>query len=149
MSGGCLILIMYKKRLSAKEKKVLIEKISDVLKAKEYIIFAYIFGSFASEDSFQDIDVGIFISGVKDRSPLRLELETEGELEDAVHIPVDVRIINNAPLSFIYNILKIGIVILDTNESLKADFEGLICKKYFDFHHLRKEYLREIINAPV
>jgi len=41
----------------------LIEKISNILKAKEYIIFGYIFGSFASEDSFKDIDAGIFVSG--------------------------------------------------------------------------------------
>jgi uncharacterized protein len=140
---------MHKKRLSAKEKEVLIKNISDVLKAKEYIIFAYIFGSFASEGSFQDIDVGIFISGVKDRSPLRLELETESELEDAIHIPIDVRIINNAPLSFIYNILKNKIVIVDNDKSLRADFEGLIYNNYFDFQHLRNEYLREVINAPV
>jgi predicted nucleotidyltransferase len=149
MSGGCLTFIMYKRRLSIKEREVLIKKISDILKRKKYILFAYIFGSFASEDSFQDVDIGIFISGVKDRSPLRLELETEGELEDAIHIPVDVRIINNAPLSFIYNILKNKIVIVDNDKSLRADFEGLIYKKYFDFQHLRKEYLREIINAPV
>ena len=140
---------MHKKRLSAKEKEVLIEKISDVLKAKEYIIFAYIFGSFASEDSFQDIDVGIFTSGVNDRSPLRLELEIEADLEDAIHIPVDVRIINNAPLSFIYNILKNKIVIVDNDKSLRADFEGLVYKRYFDLQHLRNEYLREVINAPV
>lgn len=140
---------MHKKRLSAKEKEVLNEKISDVLKAKEYIIFAYIFGSFASEDSFQDIDVGIFTSGVNDRSPLRLELEIEADLEDAIHIPVDVRIINNAPLSFIYNILKNKIVIVDNDKSLRADFEGLVYKRYFDLQHLRNEYLREVINAPV
>ena len=140
---------MHKRRLSAKEKEVRIERISDILKTKEYILFAYIFGSFASEDSFKDIDVGIFVTGEKFKSPLRLELDMEGELETAIHTPVDVRIINNAPLSFIYNILKKGIVIVDNDKSLRTDFEGLVYKKYFDFQHLRREYLREIINAPV
>lgn len=141
--------IIRKKKLSAEEKKILIEKISNILKAKEYIVFAYIFGSFASEDSYKDMDVGIFVSGAGDISPLRLELKMEDELEDIIHIPVDVRIINSAPLSFVYNILKNGIIIVDNNRSLRADFEGLIYKKYADFRYFRREYLREIRNAPV
>jgi predicted nucleotidyltransferase len=131
------------------EKEVLIERISNILKVKEYVFFAYIFGSFASKESFKDIDVGIFISGEKPKLPLKLELEIEAELEDTIHIPVDVRIINNAPLSFIYNILKNNIVVVDRDRSLRTDFEGLIYKKYFDFQYFRREYLREIINAPV
>ena len=140
---------MPKRRLSAKEKEVLTEKISDILKAKEYILFAYVFGSFVSEDGFKDIDVGVFISSVENEPPLKLELKLEGEIGDAIHIPVDIRIINNAPASFIYNVLKGGIVIVDKNKSLRSDFEGLVYKKYFDFQHLRNEYLREIINAPL
>lgn len=138
-----------KRRLSRKEKDALIGKISDILKTKEDMTFAYIFGSFVSEDYFKDIDIGIFISSQRLISPLRIELEMESELQDAIHIPVDVRIINNAPLPFVYNILKSGHLIADKNQALRSDFEGLVYKKYFDFRHLRNEYLREIINAPV
>jgi len=175
---------MHKRRLSTKEKGVLTEKISGILKGKGYILFAYIFGSFASEDDFKDIDIGVFTqlespaihggddinktsiphrkggvkatsfltgftSGEESRSPLKLELKLEGEIEDVIHIPVDIRIINNAPPYFIYNVLKGGIVIVDKDRSLRSDFEGLVYKKYFDFQHLRNEYLREIINAPL
>jgi len=137
------------KKLTDKQKEILIKRISGILNPKEDIYFVYIFGSFAMGNSFKDIDIGIFISEEELNSPLQLELEIEKELEDAINIPVDVRIINNAPLSFIYNILKHKIVIVDRNKTLRADFEGLVYKKYFDFQHLRKEYLREITNAPV
>jgi len=140
---------MHKRRLSTKEKEFLAEKISDILKGKGYILFAYIFGSFASEDDFKDIDIGVFIYGEESKSPLKLELKLEGEIEDVIHIPVDIRVINNAPPYFIYNVLKGGIVIVDRDRSLRSDFEGLVYKKYFDFQHLRNEYLREIINAPL
>ena len=57
---------MKKKRsLTAEEKKHLIEQISNFLQTKEYILFAYIFGSFPSGKDFNDIDVGIFISADK------------------------------------------------------------------------------------
>lgn len=140
---------MGKRRLPAKEKEVLTGKITDILKAKEYILFAYIFGSFVSEDAFKDVDIAIFTSGVESESPMKLELTLEGEIEYAIHIPVDIRIINDAPVSFIYNVLKGGIVIVDNNKSLRSDFEGLVYKKYFDFQYLRNEYLREIKNAPL
>lgn len=141
--------MIQKRVLTDKEKKILIESAAAFLKTKKYIQFAYIFGSFSSGKSFNDIDVGIFVSHEKPDSLLSLELEIERELGDILHIPVDVRIINSAPPSFVYNILKSGSVIVDNDESLRTDFEVLVFKKYFDFKHLRNEYLREIINAPI
>jgi len=141
---------MIKKRvLTDNEKDILVEKITAFLKTKEYILFAYVFGSFSSGKSFNDIDVGIFVSHETSKAQLYLELEIERELGDILHIPVDVRIINSTPPSFVYNVLKSGTVIVDNNESLRNDFEALVVKKYFDFKHLRNEYLREIINASV
>jgi len=140
---------MRKRRLSTKEKEVLIEKISNILQTKEYIIFAYLFGSFISEVGFKDVDIALFTSRIESESPLKLELTLEEEIGHAIRVPVDIRILNHAPLSFIYNVLKGGIVIVDRNKSLRPDFEGLVYKKYFDFQHLRNEYLREIEHAPL
>lgn len=138
---------MQKKKLDIKEKEHLIGRVSEILKTKIYILFAYIFGSFVSGDAFNDIDIGLFIDDKKSKSTLKIELELENELEESLHVPFDVRIINNAPLSFIYNMLKNKIVILDKDKNLRTDFEGLIYKKYFDFKQFRREYLREIISA--
>jgi predicted nucleotidyltransferase len=46
----------------AEEKNILIKRISNILSNKNYIPFAYIFGSFTFRENFKDIDVGIFIS---------------------------------------------------------------------------------------
>ena len=137
------------RRLSESEKEILIGEISSALGAREHIQFAYIFGSFVSDEAFKDIDIGIFVSGDKTESPLEFEIKVERELEGLMHVPVDVRVLNNAPLSFVYNVLKAGVVALDRDPNLRADFEGLVFKKYFDFRHLRSEYLREITHAPV
>jgi hypothetical protein len=138
---------MGKKNLSHKEKEALTKKIYDFLKSKPYIIFAYIFGSFVSGGTFNDIDIGIYISEEQDSSPLSLELEAE--LQALLRQQVDIRIINYAPVSFVYNILKSKILILDADSDLRADFEGLTYKKYFDFRHLRDEYLRGVAGAPI
>jgi predicted nucleotidyltransferase len=140
---------MGKKHLIAKEKDIVLGRITKILQQKDYILFAYIFGSFASDNDFNDIDIGIFITRKDMQSPLQTEFDIERELEDTIKIPVDVRIINHAPLSFIYHVLKTGVVIVDKDKSTRSDFEGLIYKKYFDFQYVRREYLREIINARV
>ena len=147
-----------------KENKNIIEKITNFIKSKEDIRFAYVFGSFAlanvsaksrtnveisslNKKNFNDIDMGIYLSKDSTQDTLSLELELENELESILHIPIDVRIINYAPLSFQYNVIKTGILIVDNDTDFRVDFEGLTLKKYFDFVHLRNEYLREIVNA--
>jgi predicted nucleotidyltransferase len=139
---------MYNKN-GHKKIEIITRQISGLLENRNYIVFAYIFGSFVAQESFNDIDIGIVISDNKQESSLKIELDIERELEDLIHMPVDVRILNRAPISFAYHVIKGGIVIVDKNRDLRADFEGLTYKKYFDFRHLRIEYLREVANAPV
>jgi uncharacterized protein len=140
---------MDKKRLTSDHKEQVVNKLSGLLGDRGDILFAYIFGSFVLSDSFRDIDIGLFVKDEKVPASLTLELNLENEIESAVNFPVDVRIINAAPLSFIYSVLKHKIVVVDNDPSLRADFEGTIYKKYFDFQYLRREYVREIIHAPV
>jgi hypothetical protein len=40
-------------------------------------------------------------------------------------------------------------VIIDRDKTFRSDFEGLTIKKYFDFVHLRNEYLKGLANASV
>jgi predicted nucleotidyltransferase len=140
---------MNKTELTKKERERLITAISGALEAKESVLFAYIFGSFVSGRTFNDIDIAIFIRDTAQEHSLTTELTLEGELEKAFGLPVDVRIINNAPLTFVYNVLRHKIVIVERDRLFRTDYECLIFKKYADFSYLRKEYLREVINAPV
>ncbi len=78
------------------EKGRLIETISGILKGKENILFAYIFGSFVTAESFRDIDIAVYMRD-KPQRVVSLEFDIEKELEDALRIPADVRIVNHAP----------------------------------------------------
>lgn len=112
------------------------------------ITTAYLFGSFIAADSFSDIDLGVIIK--TDFANLMLfEFELENRLEKICSHPVDVRVLNRAPLSFCQNVIRHGKVILDRDPNLRADFEGNIRKQYFDFSRFRKQYLREAVNAPI
>jgi predicted nucleotidyltransferase len=131
------------------EKDKIINVITNVLLENNNIIFAYIFGSFILKDNFKDIDIGIYISDIKKINILNLEFEIEKKLEDLLRQTFDVRAINKAPISFVYNILKNKKIIIDKDSSLRADFENIIYKDYFDLQYLHNEYLLEIRNASI
>lgn len=153
-------------------KNDIIKTIAGILSSYQEVIFAYIFGSFTLSGNtqegkkFSDIDVAVYLSDSRNglhftdditgivqhgehRNNLNLEFKLENMIEDFINIPADVRVLNNSPLAFQYNIIKNGIVIVDRDKNLRADFEGLTFKKYFDYAHLRDEYLGNIINAPI
>jgi len=80
---------------------------------------------------------------------LTFEFGLEKEIKSLAKFPVDVRIINHAPLSFVYHVIKEGILTADKDPGKRTDFEGIIFKKYLDFAIYRKQYLKEVINAPI
>jgi len=141
--------VSMKYSIKKSEKLRIFKKISSyLLPQRKDITVAYLFGSFISEDHFSDIDLGILI-GSKLISALDLEIELEIELEKVVRYQVDVRVLNNAPISFCQNVIRSGGLILDRNPNLRSDFEGNVLKQYFDFSRFRRRYLSEVINAPI
>jgi len=140
---------MTKKQISKKEKQLIIERISSQLNKRKQIIFAYIFGTFAQDEKFADIDIGVFVREENSIKSLNFEFNLEEEIKTFTHLLPDVRIINQAPISFLYQVIKKGILIIDKDTARRADFEGMIFKKYLDFAFYRKQYLKEVINAPI
>lgn len=121
---------------------------SRLLEQHPEVIAAYVFGSFVSAGAFGDIDVAILALSAPE-NPLDLELKLEMELEDVVGCPVDVRVLNQAPLPFRYTVIQEGEVIVDRKPNVRADFEGVTLKLYFDFKRFRIRYLKEVVHAPI
>jgi len=126
----------------------IVEVTRDILFRKREVLFACIFGSFVEREDYQDIDVAVYLGKLQNVETLRFELFLEEELEGNLGVPFDVRVINDAPLGFVYNVLTKKILLFDRDGKL-ACFESLVLREYFDFRHLLEEYLREVKSAPV
>ena len=138
-----------KHQLNKIERDRIIQRITTHLLENEQDIAAvYVFGSFLDYESFADIDIGIF-SGRVIPSPLEYELRLESALEKIAKLPVDIRILNKAPLAFVQNVIRNGKLIVDLHPNRRADFESRILKEYFDFSPFQRQYLREVENAPI
>lgn len=124
-------------------------KITAVLKRRDEIEFAYLHGSFLEGD-FRDIDLAIYLNKSKaEKDVLGYELTLERELENIVNIPVDVRVLNDAPLSFRFNVIKGGGLLFSRDEMTRCEFESLTFVKHHDFKFYRDTYRREVLGIGV
>ncbi len=107
--------------LSKDERNRLVEKILDFLKKYRDIIFIVFFGSFVTDRSFRDIDIGLYLIGEYDF--LEYKFTMEKKIRDIVDYPIDVKILNYAPPWFIKRILEKDILYYEK-------IEGLLFKIY-------------------
>lgn len=134
------------------EKNKLVSLMADILKACVEQEFAYLHGSFLNEEEFGDIDIAVYLT--KEANPLKdfltkYEIDLEVKLEKLTGYPVDIRVINNAPLSFRYNVLKNGILLFARSEDSQADYAARTITAYIDFAPYRKRYLKEVLGLEI
>ena len=121
------------------------ENLTLCLKGRPEILFAFLYGSATEGGSFRDLDVGLFVD--RARVPASVDLdyafELADELENIVPHPVDVRVINDAPLPFRYNVSQ-GVVLLATDGEALARFLERTWDEYLDFQPVAMQYLKEL-----
>jgi len=133
----------------ADEKRVVGEQIKAYLQGRADILFAYLHGSFFSGNRFRDIDIAVYLKPACSSS-LQAELEMEAELSKRMKkYPVEVRVLNHAPLSFRYNVFKNGEPIVVVDDDLRCDFMEATLSQYFDFAPFRKMYLKEALGSGI
>ena len=123
------------------QKKGIIDELTRLLREREEIIFAYLHGSFLTHD-FRDIDIAVYLK--KDEDVL-YEVELGVELEKILKFPVDVRVLNSAPLTFKFKVIKDGLLLFSRDERIRSDFEALTISEYHDFSYFRRRYRREVL----
>ncbi len=123
------------------QRKEIINKLARALKEREEVIFAYLHGSFLTHD-FRDIDIAVYLKENKD---VLYEVELGVELEKILKFPVDVRVLNSAPLAFRFKVIKDGLLLFSKDERIRSDFEALTISEYHDFSYFRKRYRREVL----
>ena len=132
--------------LSADEKNSLREKIAKSLEKREEVIFAYLYGSFLDGLPFHDIDVGVFLSGVSPGQATDFSLELGSELGAGLKIPVDVRVLNFAPVTFSYHVIR-GELIVEKNSDTRCDFVEKVVCRYLDLKPRIRRAMKEAFGS--
>jgi predicted nucleotidyltransferase len=111
---------------------------------REGIAAAYLFGSVArgTAGPRSDVDVGIFY---QEDPPLTLEglgLRLEGDLESLLGAPVQVVVLNHAPVDLAIRVLRDGKLLVDRDRSKRIRFEVKTRFELWDLEPYLKLYRR-------
>ena len=96
--------------LDKNEKAKLLLKIRDELIRVNGIIFAYVHGGFIESKYFRDIDIAIWIKNWNEAFNYTINLPVTLELK--FNYPIDIQILNEAPLPFKYHVFTNGKTII-------------------------------------
>jgi predicted nucleotidyltransferase len=110
--------------------------------------FAYLYGSILERATIGDVDVAVSVQ--PDSLPTDItayELTLESMLERGLDLPVDVRVLEDAPLSFRYAVSRGDAVYVRDPEAL-ATFREHTWSAYLDFAPLRERVLRDLTGRP-
>jgi predicted nucleotidyltransferase len=134
--------------VASEEQERLVAVLVAELAARPEIAFAFLHGSFTAGGPFRDLDVAVYFDAER-VSPDQLRDYEAGlaiALEEKVMFPVDVRVLNDAPVSFRYHAIK-GRLLVARDGNVADEFRARTWDDYCDFAPFARRYLREALNG--
>jgi predicted nucleotidyltransferase len=110
------------------------------------LVAAVLYGSAAEGLPFRDLDIALIVD--REVCPEEKDWDLENALADClaplVPVPVDVHVVNDAPLALRYNVTQ-GHPFWVSNPERYADFVEQSWDLYFDFAPVSRKYLEEMM----
>jgi hypothetical protein len=131
--------------LSREQREQVAEMLRTALAAEDEVAVAYLHGSFVLEVPFRDVDLAVyFVSGVPHPDERALIL---GErLSRLVRLPVDVRALNTAPVTFRFHAVR-GRLLAARDEEFLSDVLEDTMRRYFDVAPVLARATREAFGS--
>jgi predicted nucleotidyltransferase len=117
------------------------------LEPRQEVIFAYVHGSFLDEDlPYHDVDIAVYLDPTwsSGRDLFEYEMTLSVDLTLALHVHVDVHVLNEAPLGFQHTVLHRGEVLFSRSAERLTDFIEQVGLAYMEFSYYVREYLLEV-----
>jgi predicted nucleotidyltransferase len=144
--------------LPPEEFQRLLEEIGELLTRDKRVAFACLFGSASEGDPFRDLDIGVYLVDARaseeptdaDGARWKIENELGSRLELVVRertglaVPVDLRIVDEAPLDVQFRVLRGRLLALRDAAAYARVFEYVV-PRHLDMAPLRVRALGELV----
>jgi predicted nucleotidyltransferase len=132
--------------VQSQKRQDLIRQLESAIDNHAAVTFAYLYGSFLDADVVHDIDVGIYLqeSAASERATVSMVLEKK--LTETAGVPVDVRVLNGAPFSFLFHVLR-GRLLICRDELLLTTILEHVARRYLDLAPLLRRSARDAFAA--
>lgn len=124
------------------ERMHIANQLATALMREPTIAFAYLYGSFVDADAFHDIDIGVYVRRHGDVQEPMYVMDLMQRLAGLIPFPIDVRVLNDAPVSFLYHVFKGRPIHVEDNEVLTNLMEQVV-RQYLDMAPLLRRSTRE------
>jgi predicted nucleotidyltransferase len=96
---------------------------------------------------YRDIDVAIWLDPARllPDERFRYTLDLSVHLRRRLRLPIDVRVLNDAPLAFRYHALQ-GRPLITRDEEFLDELRARTWDDYIDFQPFARQYLREALS---
>lgn len=128
------------------ERERVTRRLVAVLEAEPDLEFAWLHGSFLAADRFHDIDVGVHLDATTEVR-FRQVLDLAMRLDRETGFPVDVRVLNDAPVTFLFHVFREGRLLLSRNDERLADLMERTVREYLDMEPLLRRATIEAYGA--
>ena len=114
------------------------------------IVCVYVYGSVARGEARGESDIDVAVLYAQEPRPTLdgLGLELGYTLERLLGRPIDLVVLNRAPLDLIHRVLRDGILVYDGDPSSRIRFEVQARSAYFDLLPYLRQYRRSTQGVP-
>ena len=130
------------------EKAHITRQIQDVLAGLPSLRVAYLYGSFLSREDFRDIDIALLVDRETGRGDVPSYASRVADMiEGAIgyRYACDVRVLNDEPAWFRYQVISTGNPLSVRDEEDRIDFETAVLVEYQDLKFMYDLFDREYL----
>ncbi|MGC9336226.1 MAG: nucleotidyltransferase domain-containing protein [Anaerolineae bacterium] len=143
---------------SPAEREQVLEAIRQALEARPDVLFAYVHGSFLEDRPAHDVDVAVYLApGTGEHDTMvapamapavaaALAADLEKAIRPVYYLPVDVRLLNEAPTAFRYHAFR-GRLLFSRDEEVRSAMVERTVAIYLDRKPLLDQALKEAMTA--
>ena len=132
--------------VSPEQREALSHQLREQLEREPGMRFVYLYGSVLESDRVHDVDIGLFLDDTAVPQQATIADSLSAKLTAAVGLPVDVRVLNGAPLSFLYHVLR-GQLLLCQDEAFLTDMIEDVARRYLDLAPLLRSSTKDAFAA--
>jgi uncharacterized protein len=131
--------------IDLEKRESIVQPIVAQLAQHPEILAVVLYGSFLNRERFRDIDLALLVDErrLPPESFLDYELDRLEELSRLSEFPLDIRIVNRAPVLFRYAVTQ-GRVLFCREERAWVEFCERTWKEYLDFEPVARLYIQEL-----
>lgn len=116
------------------------------LEKEHDLAFAYFYGSAVEQQTAHDVDIGLYYESTNSLPTIEQNLALAHQLSSTIHIPVDIRVLNHAPLSFLFHVLH-GQLLICPNPDLLTTILEQVPREYLDLAPLLEQGTKDAFRA--